>query len=199
VNLQQLNPWNWFQHENDSASSVPVKRDETSQPTRSTSDSITQLHNEIDQLFEDAFRSFGFPSRYTRSLGTGGLATGGLLNAQPFQAKVNIASDDKNYHISLETPGLTEKDINLDIRQGVLTIRGEKKEEKEETKDRHYYRIEHTYGSFQRVLTLPEDVDQDGISASLKNGILEISLPRKALPESERKQIPINSNNSSTT
>jgi HSP20 family protein len=73
----------------------------------------------------------------------------------------------------------------------VLTIRGEKKEELE-TKERHYYRMERSYGSFQRVLALPDDADQNAINASMKNGVLEINLARKPLAASETKRIPIN-------
>lgn len=187
MNLQQLNPWNWFKHEDASSSNIPVKyRDADHSPAGPASYPIAQLHQEIDQLFNDMFRSFGSPSRHPRR------PVNSLINTAGFQAKVNIASDDKNYHISLEIPGLTEKDVSLDLNQGTLVIRGEKKEEKE-TKDRHYYRVEQSYGSFQRVLTLPEDADQDNVSATIKNGVLDISLPRRDLPASESKHIPINS------
>ncbi|MES2825780.1 MAG: Hsp20/alpha crystallin family protein [Pseudomonadota bacterium] len=145
---------------------------------------MLQLQNEIDQLFEDTFRNFGFPSRYLGSSNSG-------RQQMPFQATVNIGSDEKNYHINLEAPGLTENDISLDINENILTISGEKKEEKE-SKDLNYYRIEHTYGSFQRVLALPDDVDQDGINATMKNGMLNITVPRRESPTSETKQIPIN-------
>ena len=70
-------------------------------------------------------------------------------------------------------------------------FRGEKKGESE-TKDRHYYRIERSYGSFQRVLALPDDCEQSSINASMKNGVLDISIARKALPASATKRIPIN-------
>ncbi len=186
MNLEKLNPWNWFKHEDYSSSNVPVNRGTNISPTTSTNNHpMVRLQNEIDQLFEDTFRNFGFPSRYLgRSSDSGG-------NQMPFQAKVNIGSDDKNYHINLEAPGLTENDISLDINENILTIRGEKKEDTE-SKDRNYYRIEHTYGSFQRVLALPDDVDQDGINATMKNGMLNITVPRREYPTSETKQIPIN-------
>lgn len=86
---------------------------------------------------------------------------------------------------------MTEKDITLELNKGVLSIRGEKKEELE-TQERHYYRVERSYGSFQRVLALPDDCDQNSINASMKNGVLDISVARKALPASETKRIPIN-------
>jgi HSP20 family protein len=187
MNLQQFNPWNWFAHEEaNPASTVPVKRnlDTPAEKGDPGTHLVVQLQREIDRLFDDAFRGFGFPSVGSR-WPTNGINTAG------FQAKLNVASDDKAYHISLEAPGLTEKDISLELNKGVLTIRGEKKEESE-TKDRHYYRMEQSYGSFQRVLALPEDCDQDSINASMKNGVLNINVTRKALPESETKRIPIN-------
>lgn len=187
MNLQQLNPWNWFSHEEAGKSStVPVKR--SSEPAEKTPVShhpVVQLHREIDRLFDDAFRSVGFPGTRSRWLDDG------IFSSTGFEAKLNVASDASNYHISLEAPGLTEKDIAIELNKGVLTIRGEKKEESE-TKERHYYRMERSYGSFQRVLALPEDADQGSINASMKNGVLEINVARKALPASETKRIPIN-------
>jgi HSP20 family protein len=185
MNLQQLNPWNWFTHEEPATgATIPVKRTEINEKPSTTGQPMLQLHREIDRLFDDVFRGVGFsnvPSRWTE---------GNLFNGLNFHAKINIASDEKNYHVSLEAPGLTEEDISLALHQGVLTIRGEKKAENE-TKDRHYYRVERSYGSFQRVLALPDDCDQEAISANMKNGVLEITLPRKVVPASATKHIPI--------
>lgn len=196
MNLQQLNPWNWFKHEENSGrQTVPVKRGDPAPANPGTAEAqapaqrspwpMLQLHQEIDRLFDQAVRGFGLPS-----LGSDWF-NDGVFNRAGFQAKLNVASDDQQYHISLEAPGLTEKDISLELQQGTLMIRGEKKEESE-TKDRHYYRMERSYGSFQRVLNLPDDCDQAAISASMKNGVLDIRIPRKALPASEKKRIPIN-------
>lgn len=80
-----------------------------------------QLQNEIDQLFQDTFRTFGFPSKHLRS------SSNSTFQPLSFQAKVNVGSDDKNYHINLEVPGLAENDISVDLHENVLTIRGEKK------------------------------------------------------------------------
>lgn len=187
MNLQQLNPWNWFKDEDSpESSSVPIKRNNTNNSALTDSSESThpfvQLQRNIDQLFDDAFQGVGLLSR--------GRSSTGLTSA--FQAKVNIASDEKNYHISLAVPGLTEKDVSLDLYKGTLTIRGEKKESTE-TKDRQYYRREHSYGSFQRVLSLPEDANEESIVANIKNGVLEITLARKALPQRDVKRIPINS------
>lgn len=190
MNLQQLNPWNWFKHEEtSSASTIPVKKTDVSsvefKHNLPASPSIFQLHREIDRLFDDVFRGVGLPGFGSSWLGDS------IWGRSAVDAKLNVASDDKAYHISLEAPGMTEKDISLELSNDVLTIRGEKKEENE-TRDKHYYRIERSYGSFQRVLNLPDDCDQDAIKADMKNGLLEITLPRKALPVSNKKQIPIN-------
>ncbi len=87
---------------------------------------------------------------------------------------------------------MAPNDIRVDITSDTLTIRGEKKQEKEE-KDRHYYRLERSYGNFQRILTLPEDVDRENISASFKNGILQVHIPRKSVSEAKTRQIEIQS------
>lgn len=184
MNLQQLNPWNWFAHEEPATNAtIPVKRNDISEKPSVTGQPMLQLHREIDRLLDDVFRGFGFsnaPSRWVD----------GNLGGFNFHPKLNIASDEKNYHVSLEAPGLSEEDIALDLHQGILTIRGEKKAESE-TRDRHYYRVERSFGSFQRVLALPDDCDQDTISATMKNGVLEITLPRKVVPTTATKHIPI--------
>lgn len=190
MNLQKLNPWNWFQDED--TGSLPVRRDDPGQfSTPSANHPIVQLQREIDQLFDNAFRGFDFPSRYSRNLLPGRFAANDYGTAG-FQAKVNIASDEKNYHINLEVPGMTEKDISLELSRGKLIVRGEKKEE-QQTQEREYFRVEQSYGSFQRILALPEDAAEEDITAHVKNGLLEITLPRKVLPQSEVKRIPINS------
>ncbi len=190
MNMQQLNPWNWFSHEQPkTTATVPVRRSDTSgqAPSVSRGDQfpMLRLHQEIDRLFDEAFNGFGLPSLGNKLFDDQVFARAGV------DAKVNIASDDKNYHITLEAPGLTEKDISLEVNKGVLSIRGEKKEESE-NKDKHFYRMERSYGSFQRLLSLPDDCDQKEITANMKHGVLEILIPRKAVTESDTKRIPIN-------
>ena len=88
-----------------------------------------------------------------------------------------------------------EGDVKLELADGVLTVSGEKKYEKEE-KDEHYHSVERSYGSFRRVLSLPEDANADDIDAKFKNGVLTISVPRKEISKSEGgnvKQIEIKS------
>ncbi len=105
--------------------------------------------------------------------------------------KLNISSDDHNYNISLEVPGLKESDISIEVKNDVLTIQGAVEAEKED-KDRHFYRIERTYGSFQRTLSLPDDANADDIKASMKEGVLNLMIPRIEVADSEVKKIPVN-------
>jgi HSP20 family protein len=105
---------------------------------------------------------------------------------------LDLSATDKEYTIAVEIPGVDEKDVKLEIENDTLTIRGEKKQEKEE-KDKNFYRLERSYGSFQRVLSLPEDADQNGVKATFGKGILTISVPRKTMPQSDVRKIQIKS------
>jgi HSP20 family protein len=78
----------------------------------------------------------------------------------------------------------------VELDDNTIIIRGEKKQEKEE-KDKNYYCVERSYGSFRRVLSLPEDAAQDDIMATFKNGILTIKMPKKTMPKADVKQIEI--------
>ena len=89
---------------------------------------------------------------------------------------VDVVEKDKEYEITAELPGLDEKNIEVKLSDDVLTIKGEKKEEKEE-KQKDYYLSERRYGSFQRSFRLPDGVDAEKIEARFKNGVLTLSLP----------------------
>lgn len=111
--------------------------------------------------------------------------------------RLDIHGDDKAYAVSVELPGVSEKDINIEVREGNLVISGEKKSEheiKETGKDggtEGYRRVERMYGSFRRVLGLPEDVDPEAIKAVFKDGVLNVTLPRKDEKEALAKKIEI--------
>jgi len=102
-------------------------------------------------------------------------------NTQPFQVAVDIREENDAYFVDAEVPGLAAKDVQVDVEKNVLTIRGERKVEKEEGEGK-YKRIERRYGSFSRSFTLPETVDADNISADLKDGVLALRLPKKEAP-----------------
>ena len=188
MDIKKLAPWNWFKNEEqESGAIVPVQRDEkkTLNQEEGPLYPLYNLHREMDRLFDNAFRGFGLSP--FRSEIFSPIATSGFLKPQ-----VDVGATDKEYSITVEVPGVSEKDVNVEVSNNTMTIRGEKKQEKEE-KDKNYYRVERSYGSFQRVLSLPEDANQEEIKATFKNGILFIRMPRKAFPKSDVKQIEVKS------
>lgn len=103
------------------------------------------------------------------------------LAKQAFQVAVDIREEGDAFYVDAEVPGLSSDDIKVDIEKNVLTLTGERKIEKEETKDK-YRRVERQYGSFTRSFSLPETVDTENIAADLKDGVLELRLPKKEAP-----------------
>ena len=103
---------------------------------------------------------------------------------------IDQTEDDKAFHMSIELPGMDEKDVDITLSSRLLTIRGEKKqEEKEEGK--YFYRRERTFGSFRRTLELPGEVDESKIEASFKRGVLKIELPRTKEAQNRIKHIAV--------
>ena len=100
----------------------------------------------------------------------------------------DVLEEGDNYVVKLELPGLTKDDVKISIDSTALTVRGEKKLEKE-AREKNYHSIERSYGSFQRFFTLPSTVKTDMIDAAFKNGILTITLPKAE--ESKSKQIDV--------
>jgi len=182
MDIKKLNPWNWFKKEENEMANVPVRRAEQSYP-----DPLVRLHREFDRLFEEAFRSFGMPALPALDMGrTMPVSAAGTL----LKPSLDISETEKEYAITVEVPGVDEKDLHLELVDGTLTITGEKKLEKEEKK-KNFYRMERAYGSFRRVLSLPGDADEDGVEASFKNGVLTIRLARKNVAKKDVKRIEI--------
>lgn len=111
----------------------------------------------------------------------------------PATPRVDVVQNDDNYEISMDLPGKTEKDVNITLKNDVLTISSvdESKKEKKEEDSKHYLirerTMEHTY--FERSFTLPKDIDDNAVNATFKNGILSIAIGRKH--DSEAKKIAI--------
>jgi HSP20 family protein len=101
-----------------------------------------------------------------------------------------VSETDKEIKVSAELPGMDDKDIDVSLTRDALTIKGEKKEEKED-KGKDYYKMERSYGSFTRSIPLPVEVDTDKVQATFKKGVLEITLPKTAKAIQETKKIPI--------
>jgi len=189
MDIKKFIPWNWFKHEEkqqQANQTLPVKRGDYLQAQHPFSN-MMQLHREIDRLFDNAFQGFPFPGR--SSLWDQNLNDDFLPS---FQANVDIASDESQYTIKLEAPGMEQKDISIELKDRALIIKGIKQQEQEE-KDKHYYRVERRYGSFERVLAIPEDGNAEDINATMKNGVLSITIPRNALPKSDVRRIDIHS------
>lgn len=182
MKMNKLAPWNWFKNEEEQQGTMmPVRRDES---RKYVSHPLLQIHDEIDRMFNDFFKGFGFPEKSFWS-DLPATQTGWL------KPTCDIAANDKEYTITAELPGVDEKNIELELVNDTLKIKGEKKQETEE-KEKNYYRVERSYGSFQRTLTLPEDSDRDKINATFKNGIMTITIPRKTTGKPPAKKIDIN-------
>ena len=104
--------------------------------------------------------------------------------------KLDIAELKDKYEIKAELPGMDEKDIELSIDDGLLTISGEKKAETEE-KDKGYYLKECSYGTFSRSVRLPDNIADDKIEAKFKKGVLTIDLPKKAIAPPKSRKIAV--------
>ena len=151
------------------------------------------LRDEIDRLFDDLslsamrtpFRNrlFDFePFRRFETAFSGAVPT------------AEVAEKDSEYVITLELPGIDQKNVDIDINGNLLTVKGEKREEKEEEKDKHYHLSERRYGSFSRSFTLPETVAMDKITAAMKDGVLTLTLPKTEAATRPARKIEISSN-----
>ncbi len=190
MNIEKLKPWNWFKHEESgsTASHVPVTREESApMPAYSGGDPLMRMHQEMDRWFNDVIRSFGLPSGYAgwRQFEPG------LANAgQVYRPRLDVCGDDHRYEIALDVPGMTEDDLSIEIRGDVLVIKGQV-EQKTEDRDRHFYRVERSYGSFQRTLSLPDDADADHMEAKLDKGVLRLEIPRREVENKDVRKISI--------
>jgi len=103
---------------------------------------------------------------------------------------VDVIESENAYEVTAELPGMDEKNIEVKVANGFLTIKGEKQEEKEEKK-KDYYLQERSFGSFERSFGLPEGVDADKIQASFKKGVLTVMLPKKPEAQKPAKKIEV--------
>ena len=135
----------------------------------SGSDMFSGLQREIDRVFSDFNR--GVPA--LREFRNGAMSL-----------KVNVAETDKAVEVTADIPGVDAKDIDVQLRDGVLTIRGEKKEEKDE-KQKDYHVVERSYGMFERTFTIPSEIDAGKVEAAFDKGVLKVTLPK--LPAAQAK------------
>lgn len=134
-------------------------------------DPFLDLHREVNRLFDDSFRGMGGGER----------GEGGRFMLAP---RVDIHERDDRIEVCAELPGVSEKDIDLSVDGDMLTIRGEKRNERQ---DAQAHVIERSYGSFQRSIQLPFAPDPDKVEASCANGVLTVSIPNEAQRERRRR------------
>lgn len=164
---------------------LPIKREEskTAVPARQGWRApIQNLRREIERLFDDLDGGVWAPFRNP------------IFDIRPYWLRestwsstfaVDIAETQKSYEITADLPGFDEKNIEVKIANGCLTIKGEKQEETEEKK-KDYYLHERTFGSFERSFRLPEGVDDEKLEAVFKKGVLTVTLPKT--PEAQKTE-----------
>jgi len=177
---------------------VPRRADQTKTAVTSAhrlQHPLLALREEVDHLFDNFFS--GFALGPFGEFGLGRMRTDPFLRLEDTFAglnKMSIKSDvhetDDAYCIEAEMPGVEEGDIDVSVSEGALTIIGEKKEEKKEDRE-GYHHTERHYGSVKRTFPVPDAVDLRKAEATFKNGVLKVTLPKKALPKAESKKIPI--------
>ncbi len=145
-------------------------------------DPFQSFRTEVDRLF-DNFLGGGFPSLT-------GLRQGFPSASQMMTPTLDVKENEKEIVVKADLPGLDEKDINLTVHNGVLSLRGEKKSEHTDERE-NYHVMERSYGSFQRSIRLPETIDEDKAEARFDKGVLTITLPKRPEMVSTQKKIEI--------
>lgn len=160
---------------------IDVRRSHT--PARQQETRLAQIDpfRAMDRMLDQFWRGFGLPS-FRRMADPEGWSDSGFNFAAP---AIDFSEDEKTYHLTAELPGLSEKDINVTISDDLLTITGEKREEKEQ-KDKNYHYSERRFGSYRRAVQLPQHIDRNKIEASFKNGVLDVTLPKS--PDAMQRQ-----------
>jgi HSP20 family protein len=171
----------------EATSKVPVKAEQRVTPPEAWRP-FESLRHEVNRLFEDFDRDFWrFPGRRS------------FFGFEPFRQReltlastpaVDIVEKDTAYEVSVELPGMDEKNIEVKLANGGLTIKGEKQEEKEEKK-KDYYLQERRFGSFERRFEIPEGVDASKIEANFAKGVLTVTLPKSAEAKKAAQKIAV--------
>lgn len=168
---------------------IPWKRNKANVEVQRAGDNpFADLHRRMDELFDDFFSDMGGVFQLTgqqprtpRLFGREG--SKGLMN-------IDVAETDSEVTVTADLPGLTEKDVEVTLDEDLLTIRGSRKEERED-KTKNYHLVERSYGEFQRMVALPGSIDRDKAKATFKNGVLTLTIPKRADARSNQRRIEI--------
>jgi HSP20 family protein len=145
------------------------------QVARSTNESpVFALHREMDRMFDDFFRGFD-------------AASSRVARQQLPWPSVEVRETDKEFKVVADLPGLEERDVEITFAEGVLTLKGEKRMEEENA-----VYSERWSGSFERQIPLSQDVDDEKVKATFKNGVLSVMLPKKAEAQRQVRRITVN-------
>jgi HSP20 family protein len=153
---------------------VPVARERGIFP-RFEGFPLTSLRREIDRLFDDFSPGLG---RFS------GFGSGGLVPS------MNVCESDGEIEFTAELPGMEEKDVEVTLSDNVLTIRGEKKAEKEE-KEKDYRLIERSFGSFSRSFEVPPGIEPSAVKATIDKGVLTVKFPKPARAEAKKIAVKV--------
>ncbi len=139
-------------------------------------DPFLALHRDVNRLFDEVVRGAGLPAA---AQGEAGMS--GLLAPQ-----MDVSETENEVRVTAELPGVNEQDIQVDLNDDLLTIRGEKKLERKEEKENFHF-VERSYGTFQRSLQLPFPTDPGKVEARFENGVLTVTLPKAAQGNRSRR------------
>lgn len=148
---------------------------------RADSSGMVPLQREINRLFDEFWTGWGMPELASDF-------TGKMPSI--FEPRVNVIETEKEFKVTVELPGMDEKEVQITVDKDTLTIQGEKKDEKED-KEGRYHRIERSYGSFQRMFRLPENSELDTAKARFVKGVLTVTLAKKPGEHKDRKTIKV--------
>lgn len=168
MSIKDLAPWNWGKK-----TSPTQRKDEEHHPVRTE---LMDLQEKINHVFDRFWDGSLIPRWGDRE----------------FLPMTDIKENEKNFVVSAELPGMSEKDIEVSLSGNRLIIKGEKKEEKTR-KEENFHHVERVYGSFYREFTLPEEVDENKIEAAFKNGVLTVHLPKTEAARSHTKRVEVKS------
>ncbi|HFD39870.1 MAG TPA: Hsp20/alpha crystallin family protein [Anaerolineae bacterium] len=159
---------------------IPWKKKSAEQETEERAIQVQQqdpflsFQQQINQMFDDFFRGWGLePFGLDRE------------KWELFSPSLDVVETDKEIKVSVELPGMDEKDIDVKVFRDMLTISGEKRQEKEE-RGHNYLRTERSYGAFQRTVPLPSEVDVNKADAVFRKGVLTVTLPKATTAQTRK-------------
>jgi HSP20 family protein len=166
MNIRDLIPWSRGGRE------VQARREDRDDP-------MLALQSDVNRIFENFWRGFDLPM-----LGDGDDSENGMM------PRVDVRETDKEVEVVAELPGMDEADLDVSVSEGMLTIRGEKKEERER-EDKGYVLRERSFGRIERLVPLPAGIDPDSAKATFKNGVLTVTIAKTPEAQSAVKRIQV--------